>query len=227
MRTKSRARLLVTLAAGLTLAGSMAILQTSAAGADGIPLREAIRALPVIGEDRLGYERTAFRHWIDADRDRCSTRSEVLLTEAVTPPAVGAGCALTGGRWYSYYDATYVDGPSGLDIDHVVPLAEAWDSGASQWTPAQRQAYANDLDEPRALVAVTARSNRSKSDKDVAEWLPPHAAARCGYLVDWVTVKTRWHLAVDDIERDALVREAAVCPDLPIVTTPADTPLPS
>ncbi|MEU1621507.1 HNH endonuclease family protein [Streptomyces sp. NPDC005722] len=205
----------------------MATQQVPAAGADGVPLREAIAALPVIGEDRLGYQRTAFRHWVDADRDQCSTRSEVLLAEAVTPPGVGAGCVLTGGRWYSYYDATYVNGPSGLDIDHAVPLAEAWDSGASQWTAAQWQAYANDLDEPRALVAVTARTNRSKADKDVAEWMPPYAAARCGYLVDWVTVKTRWHLAVDDIERDALVREAAACPDLPIVTTPADTPQPS
>ncbi|MDX2815687.1 hypothetical protein PV410_24480 [Streptomyces sp. PA03-5A] len=68
---------------------------------------------------------------------------------------------------------------------------------------------------------MTARSNRSKS----AEWLPPYAAARCRYLVDWVTVKTRWHLAVDEIEREALVREASACPDVPIVSTIADTPL--
>ncbi|WP_406274880.1 HNH endonuclease family protein [Actinacidiphila glaucinigra] len=220
-------RTAIAMVAGGILSGVITVPQASADGSDGPPLREAISSLPVIGEDRLGYERTAFRHWIDADRNGCSTRAEVLMQEAVEPPAVGTGCTLSGGRWYSYYDAAYVDGASGLDIDHMVPLAEAWDSGASQWTAAQRQAYANDLDEPRALVAVTARSNRAKADRDVAEWLPPAAAARCQYLVDWVTVKTRWHLAVDDIERDALVREASACPDVPIVTTPADTPLPN
>ncbi|MFJ5221029.1 HNH endonuclease family protein [Streptomyces sp. NPDC088354] len=220
-------RMVVALVAGAVLAGSMALPQASASAAGGPRLREAIAALPVIGEDRLGYQRTAFRHWIDADRDRCSTRSEVLLQEAIDAPTVGPGCALTEGRWYSLYDDTYVTDASGLDIDHVVSLSESWDSGASQWTAAQREAYANDLDEPRALVAVTARSNRSKGDQDVAEWLPPYAAARCEYLVDWVTVKVRWHLAVDDLERDALVRGASACPDVPIATTPADTPVPT
>ncbi|MFF3256081.1 hypothetical protein ACFYWP_34900 [Actinacidiphila glaucinigra] len=110
MRTELQRRLAVALAAGFVLAGSMAIPQFLAAGAEGVPLREAIAALPLIGEDRLGYQRTAFRHWVDADRDQCSTRSEVLLAKAVTPPAVGAGCVLTGGPLVFHYDATYVDG---------------------------------------------------------------------------------------------------------------------
>ncbi|MBY8854018.1 HNH endonuclease family protein, partial [Saccharothrix sp. MB29] len=91
------------------------------------------------------------------------------------------------------YDDIEVDNPRSLDIDHMVPLAEAWDSGAFDWTPDRHQRYANDLDEPATLVAVTARSNRGKADKDPAAWLPPHEPAVCRYITDWVAVKTRWN----------------------------------
>ncbi|MFI1382863.1 DUF1524 domain-containing protein [Embleya sp. NPDC020886] len=180
------------------------------------PLRDAIAALRVADEDRAGYDRDAFRHWIDADKDGCSTRAEVLIEEAVMPPEIGAKCALTGGRWYSYYEDAYVDNASGLDIDHMVPLAEAWDSGASAWTPKQREQYANDLDQPRALVAVTAKYNRSKSDQDPGTWLPPYEGARCTYLTDWVTVKTKYDLTVDATELATLERLGAQCPNVPI-----------
>lgn len=102
----------------------------------------------------------------------------------------------------------------------MVPLAEAWDSGAHAWTADQREAYANDLDEPRALVAVTARTNRSKADQDPAEWLPPGQAAHCRYVAHWLTVKLRWQLAADRAERDALTTLAAACPNEPL-TVPA------
>jgi hypothetical protein len=137
----------------------------------------------------------------------------VLKAEAVVPPEQGASCKLTGGQWWSYYDDTAVDGPTGLDIDHMVPLAEAWDSGAYAWTAQRRQDYANDLEWARSLVAVTARANRSKADQDVATWLPPAADARCHYVDDWVSVKIRWQLSVDLAERAALVRLADTCPD--------------
>ncbi|MET7297413.1 HNH endonuclease family protein [Embleya sp. NPDC005575] len=181
-----------------------------------IPLRDAIAGLRVAEENRAGYDRDAFRHWVDADKDGCSTRAEVLIEEAVTPPEIGAKCALTGGRWYSYYEDAYVDGASGLDIDHMVPLAEAWDSGASAWTPQQREQYANDLDQPRALVAVTAKYNRSKADQDPGTWLPPYEGARCTYLTDWVTVKTKYDLTVDTTELATLERLGAQCPNVPI-----------
>ncbi|MES4909192.1 MULTISPECIES: DUF1524 domain-containing protein [unclassified Streptomyces] len=142
-------------------------------------LTQAITDLPVADESRDGYDRSKFKHWVDADHDGCSTRSEVLLAEAVEPPTVSAGCRLSGGRWLSWYDGKPVDGPSGLDIDHKVPLAEAWDSGAGAWTAQERQDYANDLDDPRALDAVTAQQNRQKADKDVSEWLPADAGVHC------------------------------------------------
>lgn len=186
-----------------------------------LPVRDALAALAVQDEDRTGYERTKFRHWVDADRDGCSTRSEVLIEEAVTDPEQGANCALTGGSWYSPYDDTYFTQARALDIDHLVPLAEAWDSGASAWTAAERQAYANDLDDSRALIAVSAASNRSKADQDPSTWQPPATGYRCTYATDWVAIKTRWTLAVDPAEQAAVAEILDSCPNASIEVTRA------
>ncbi|WP_405444449.1 HNH endonuclease family protein [Streptomyces achromogenes] len=184
-----------------------------------LPVRDALAVLPVRDEDRTGYERTKFKHWVDADKDGCTTRVEVLKAEAVTAPEQGANCRLSGGRWYSPYDDRYIAGPSGLDIDHLVPLAEAWDSGASSWSPAEREAYANDLGDERALIAVSAASNRSKADQDPATWLPPAAGYRCQYVTDWVADKTRWGLSIDTGEEAALSKTLSNCPNAPVTVT--------
>ncbi|MGY5099461.1 HNH endonuclease family protein [Streptomyces sp. 900105245] len=181
-----------------------------------LPVRDALAQLPVRAEDRTGYERTAFKHWVDADKDGCNTRAEVLKAEAVSAPVQGARCVLSGGSWYSPYDDRYIEGPSGLDIDHLVPLAEAWDSGASAWSAVEREAYANDLGDDRALIAVSAASNRSKADQDPATWLPPAAGYRCQYVTDWVADKTRWGLSIDAVEQTALIQELDGCPSAPI-----------
>lgn len=91
---------------------------------------------------------------IDADGDGCNSRNEVLIAEATVAPTVGSSCRLSGGAWYSYYDDTSYTATASLDIDHMVALAEAWDSGARTWTTARRQAYANDLGDDRTLIAV-------------------------------------------------------------------------
>lgn len=187
-----------------------------------LPLYDAIESLPVEEESREGYDRREFRHWIDQDRDGCNTRAEVLKIEAVVAPVQTGRCTLEGGTWYSYYDDVYVDGARGLDIDHMVPLAEAWDSGASAWTPERREAYANDLGDERALVAVTARSNRSKADKDPTDWLPPAEGAVCRYVAEWTAVKLRWELSVDDREQAALTEAATGCPNVPVTVDLAD-----
>ncbi|MFF3503454.1 HNH endonuclease family protein [Streptomyces sp. NPDC003247] len=98
----------------------------------------------------------------------------------------------------------------------MVPLAESWDSGAYAWSAAEREAYANDLGDDRALIAVSAASNRSRADQDPATWLPPAAAYRCQYVTDWVAVKTRWDLSVDPAERTALSEELSHCADAPV-----------
>ncbi|MGW3312100.1 HNH endonuclease family protein [Streptomyces sp. NPDC001073] len=184
-----------------------------------LPVRDALAALPVQDESRNGYERTKFKHWTDADKDGCNTRAEVLKAEAVTAPVQGPNCTLSGGSWYSPYDDRYLDSASKLDVDHLVPLAEAWDSGASQWTAKERELYANDLDDARDLIAVSAASNRSKADKDPSEWLPPYAGYRCQYVTDWIADKTRWGLSIDPAERDALTQQLSDCPDQPVTVT--------
>ncbi|HIW63011.1 MAG TPA: HNH endonuclease family protein [Candidatus Stackebrandtia excrementipullorum] len=174
-------------------------------------LTSAVEALEVAPEQRDGYDRDLFKHWIDEDGDGCNTRYEVLIEEAVTAPTVDDDCNLTGGEWTSYYDGETVDDPKRLHIDHVVPLAEAWDSGADSWSDDRRRAFANDMGDERSLIAVTAGSNTSKSDRDPAEWLPEIEAEHCRYVTEWVAVKTRWSLAVDDAERDVLVDVADGC----------------
>ncbi|TQM78168.1 hypothetical protein FHX81_0424 [Saccharothrix saharensis] len=193
----------------------------AAAAPEEILLREAVARLSVAEENREGYHHDAFKHWVDTDRDGCSTRAEVLLEEVVEPPQVTGRCTLTGGRWYSFYDDTHVDDAHGLDIDYMVALAEAWDSGARDWTAQRREDYANDLAELDALWAVTARSNRGKADQDPRQWMPPHQPAACCYLTAWVTVKTRRQLTVDPAERATLTALTRDCPDVPITTRPA------
>ncbi|WP_262376230.1 HNH endonuclease family protein [Streptomyces sp. sk2.1] len=183
------------------------------AGGSGLSLAEAIAKIPAGDEARDGYKRDSFKHWIDEDGDSCSTRNEVLLAEALKAPEQGARCALTGGEWLSYYDEVTVTAAGKLDIDHMVPLAEAWDSGASAWDADRRMWYANDLGAERSLVAVTAKTNRSKADKDPAQWLPPAASAQCTYGADWVATKLRWKLTADDKERAALETLAEGCAD--------------
>ncbi|WP_425508191.1 HNH endonuclease family protein [Streptomyces bathyalis] len=108
-----------------------------------------------------------------------------------------------------------------MDIDHLVPLAEAWDSGASKWSPTEREHYANDLEAERSLVAVTLSTNRSKGDQDPAEWLPPAASTHCLYATDWVQTELRWKLAADAAERSELQHLADDCPDATVTPSPA------
>lgn len=201
-----------------TTAAALAILPltmtTPAHAIETVPLAQAVDSLPLAAESRDGYVRTAFKHWNAGKNltDGCNTRAEVLLAEAVKAPDVLPGCKLSGGLWWSYYDAKWVTSASALDVDHMVPLAEAWDSGASQWTPERREAYANDQDAATSLVAVSAASNRSKADKDPAEWLP-NTEVTCRYIAEWTGDKKRWGLTADADELAALKQLAEACPN--------------
>jgi uncharacterized membrane protein YhaH (DUF805 family) len=158
-----------------------------------------------------GYNRDLFRHWIDADGDGCDTRREVLIAESLTPVSVGARCSLSGGSWYSAFDGVTTTDASSFDIDHFVPLKEAWDSGAHGWDSVTRQRFANDLDYAGSLIAVSASSNRSKGASDPAEWMPPNRSYWCVYLVTWVEVKIRWNLSADSSEVAAIRSAGAGC----------------
>ena len=158
-----------------------------------------------------GYNRDLFADWYDADRNGCNTRKEVLIAESLDPVKIGSKCAISGGRWFSIYDNVETTDSSKFDIDHMVPLSEAWDSGAWNWNADQRKYFANDLDQPFFLIAVTASSNRSKSDRDPAEWMPPNANYHCEYVRIWIEIKRAWDLSVDQAEHDYLARKLASC----------------
>ncbi|MEU8541004.1 HNH endonuclease family protein [Streptomyces sp. NPDC048717] len=148
-----------------------------------------------------GYSRDLFPHWI-TQSGTCNTRETVLKRDGVNV-TTDANCAATSGSWYSEYDGATWTAASDLDIDHVVPLAEAWRSGANSWTTAQRQAFANDLTRPQ-LIAVTDNVNQAKGDKDPAKWMPSRTAYQCTYARMWVQVKYYYKLTLDSAEKSAL-----------------------
>jgi hypothetical protein len=193
-------------------------------GFSGTPAQAESMQLVVAADHTTGYNRALFKHWIDADKNGCNTRAEVLIEEAITKPKVGAKCTLTGGKWLSAYDGKSVSKASDLDVDHMVPLAEAWRSGAWKWSSSQRQAYANDLSDSRALIAVTLSTNRSKSDKDPALWMP--SIDQCTYTQNWISIKFKYSLTVDIKEATKLNSLINSC-GLGVSNTPAPTPTPT
>ena len=171
-------------------------------GAAGLPTALSVLAtIPQAREQQSGYKRSLFKHWSDLDRDGCSTREEVLIAESITNAQVDAyGCKVIAGDWYSPYDNQRYTYPADLDIDHVVALKEAWDSGAHSWSTARREQFANDLSDDRSLIAVKDSENQSKSDRDPSNWIPKNSAYLCTYLADWVAIKARWALSMDTSE---------------------------
>ncbi|GAA4381555.1 HNH endonuclease family protein [Nocardioides caricicola] len=200
---------LLVLAAALVASAPLApVPATAQSDTVQLRLRAAVRQLDVAAERPDGYDRDEFKHWVDADDDCQDTRDEVLAAESRV--AVTA-CDVTEGEWFSYYDHLTWTRSSDVDIDHMVPLKEAWDSGAHAWDDATRERYANDLGDRRSLVAVTDNENQSKSDRDPAEWLPDFEV--CRYVAEWTAVKTRWDLTVDRTEKTTLRQLARDCPN--------------
>ncbi|MEY4223299.1 MAG: hypothetical protein RIS33_233 [Actinomycetota bacterium] len=191
-------------------ASTMSTTPALAAATGPTPL-QVLDTLVVAPEDGAGYSRSSFKHWIDEDRDGCDTRREVLIAESLRPVRVGSRCSISGGQWYSVYDGRATTNASSFDIDHVVALKEAWDSGAKAWTAERRQAFANDLNTAFSLIAVSASSNRSKGDRDPAEWLPSRREYWCQYAIEWVGVKATWALSVDPAEKATLARVLSDC----------------
>ncbi|MFI6642711.1 HNH endonuclease family protein [Streptomyces sp. NPDC050504] len=155
-----------------------------------------------------GYSRARFPHWSEQGK-KCDTRETVLARDGKDVER-NAECKATGGTWVSLYDGLTVTDAAKLDIDHMVPLAEAWRSGARAWTDEQRKGFANDLTRPQ-LLAVTARTNRSKGDQSPALWQPPAKESWCQYGRAWTTVKSHYELTVTEAERTKLGEMLDTC----------------
>jgi Protein of unknown function (DUF1524) len=149
-----------------------------------------------------GYSRDAFDVWA-GQPDGCTTRQDVLARDGDGVVEGSDGCQPTSGSWYSAYDGTTVTVVAQATIDHVVPLADAWRTGADQWTAAQRKAFGNDLTDAQLIIASSS-SNSSKGDKDPSEWKPPNTAYWCTYGEEYVSVKYAFHLFVTGDEKSAL-----------------------
>lgn len=206
----------------ITLIAASVLFSGSANAAPAVSYKNAttaLNAIKVADEVRTGYVRTKFKHWVGAGNG-CDSRKAVILSEAIVKPVVEKGCVIKGGEWLSIYDLVKVTEAGKLDVDHMVPLAEAWDSGASAWDAAKREMYANDQTDLRHLIAVTGASNRSKSDRDPAEWMPTNKSYTCEYLANWVSIKIRWSLTVDAKEKTAIAAGLKGCKNIKISVVP-------
>jgi hypothetical protein len=177
-----------------------------------------VRPRPVGTE---GYVRDAFgSDWIDTDGDGCNQRDDVLLRDAVpgtTRVQQQGACDhdVLAGTWHDPYtgrtlhftDLKDLSQAEAIQIDHVVPLAEAWVSGARTWSKARRETFANDL---RELLAVDGPTNMSKGDGDPAAWRP-RKGYQCSYARRWIAVKARYGLAVDPSEKAVLRQMLGYC----------------
>ncbi|MGW8888216.1 HNH endonuclease family protein [Streptomyces sp. NPDC055749] len=202
------ARRVAVIAAAAALAATTGLLSAPAAQAAMPTPIAASTARTYLGQltvkaegSSSGYSRDLFPHWI-TQSGACNTR-EVVLKRDGTNVQQDSSCAAVSGSWYSEYDGATWTAASDVDIDHMIPLAEAWGSGASSWSTSQRQSFANDLTRPQ-LIAVTDNVNQSKSDRDPGEWLPPRTAYRCTYARAWVHVKHYYGMSVDSAEKSAL-----------------------
>ncbi|MCT2083186.1 excalibur calcium-binding domain-containing protein [Dermabacter hominis] len=176
-----------------------------------------LRTLEVKGRaPKTGYDRESFGWRDDVDRNGCDTRNDILRRDLknITTKAGTQGCVVLSGRVDSPYSGSsydFVRNPTNTDIDHVVALSDAWQSGASSWDAQKKIAFAND---PLNLLAVESTLNRQKGDGDAATWLPPHKPYRCEYVARQVALKAKYGLWVKPAEAEAIERVLTACPDM-------------
>ena len=185
-----------------------------------------LETLPVKGRaPKTGYTRDQFgQAWADVDRNGCDTRNDILkrdLTEIVFKAGT-RNCVVASGTLVDRYSGEVINFVRGnvssmeVQIDHVVALSNAWQTGAFKLSAEQRKALAND---PLNLFAVKGSLNQQKSDGDAATWLPPLKSFRCTYIAQQIAVKAKYSLWVVPPEKAAMVAILAKCPDQKVPTS--------
>ena len=138
---------------------------------------------------------------MDADEDCMDTRHEILQRDSVEPVELDKkGCNVLFGSWVCPYTGEEISDPKMVDIDHIVPLKNAHESGAHAWEDWERSLFFNS---PGNLRAVSMSANRSKGNQGPSEWLPPDMGFRCQFVKDWLSVKNKWGLEMDCKEAQA------------------------
>ena len=163
--------------------------------------------------DIAEYNRSQWKHWTDEDGDCQDARQEALISESLVEVTFESErqCRVEAGRWYGAFTGAYIEAPGDLDIDHLVPLKNAHDSGGWAWSSVRKQEYANYLGDPDHLIAVTKGANRSKGAKGPDEWQPPNEGYRCQYATDWTEVKMEWGLTMTPTETEAVIEMLDTC----------------
>jgi len=159
------------------------------------------------------YDRGDWKHWVDEDSDCQNTRHEVLIMESVEAVAFKTDkrCQVATGEWLDPYTGITVTDATTLDVDHMVPLKNAHDSGGWAWGKDRKAAYANEVVYADHLISVTASANRQKGAKGPEGWKPVNLGYWCEYAVDWVQIKVDWELSVTKTEWAALQEMLKTC----------------
>ena len=167
------------------------------------------------------YDRDDWKHWTDANDDCQDARNEALIAESRTAITFRTDrkCKVATGEWLTPYSNTVVTEAGMLDVDHMVPLGNAHLSGASSWPAERKERYANYLENPQHLIAVSRGANRSKGARGPEEWKPEDRSYWCQYAFDWITIKDTWALTVTQREHDALSQMLNTCATPPKLMT--------
>ncbi len=199
---------------------------TTSPAPTGASTRDRLAALQI--DDRPSpvgdYRRDDWPHWADIDGNGCDARQDALIawsTVAATVNRAGT-CKTITGWWVSPYDLMASANPGDFDVDHLVPLEDAFNSGGWQWDAGRRRQFANN---PSELVVASASSNRSKGSDSPDQWRPANRDSWCAYATGWVAVKVAWGLTATTAERDALGQMIDTCSaDGPVWPRGGETP---
>ena len=190
------------------------------------PAELSIAQVSLDPQDIPAYDRDDWKHWTDVDGDCQDARQEVLIAESVTPVEFtdAKQCRVASGEWIGPFTGERFTDPGDLDVDHMVPLANAHRSGASGWPVDRREDYANHLAYGGHLIAVKAGANRSKGSRSPEEWMPPDQSYWCQYAIDWIVIKDTWRLTSTQHEVSTLEEMLVTCDSPPVLTIVAVAP---
>ena len=194
----------------------LSLLPATNAQADTTDALTALNKLEVKGRaPKTGYTRSQFPHWSDPDRNGCDARNDTLKRDLtnITFKAGSRDCKVIAGQLLDPFSGkviTFSTIKVVIDIDHVVALSNAWQTGATYFDKTTRILIAND---PINLLAVDAKLNRQKGDGDAATWLPPNISFRCEYVARQVAVKSKYKLWVTEPEKVAITNILSSCVD--------------
>ena len=164
----------------------------------------------IVREEKKGYIRKQWRHWIDEDGDCQNTRAEILISTSIKPVAFrnSKGCSVSSGKWYGVYSGKYWSQASDLDIDHVVPLYWAYHHGGSQWGHDKKSKFANDIEN---LLAVEDGLNQAKGAKGPDKWMPPNIGYQCEYVKRFDDIVNKYRLTYNSVENSYISRFLKQC----------------